>query len=47
MLELRQTVAQKPAFKRLLKSKRCIIPADGFYEWKKDGLPNSLPNFNE
>ncbi|MEK4327196.1 SOS response-associated peptidase [Paenibacillus sp. FSL R7-0312] len=32
-----ETVAEKPAFKRLLKSKRCIIPADGFYEWKKDG----------
>ncbi|WP_343049835.1 SOS response-associated peptidase [Paenibacillus phytohabitans] len=32
-----KTVAEKPAFKRLLKSKRCIIPADGFYEWKKDG----------
>lgn len=32
-----ETVAEKPTFKRLLKSKRCIIPADGFYEWKKDG----------
>ncbi|MEI2397820.1 SOS response-associated peptidase [Paenibacillus sp. FSL R7-0297] len=32
-----ETVSEKPAFKRLLKSKRCIIPADGFYEWKKDG----------
>ncbi|NOU79378.1 SOS response-associated peptidase [Paenibacillus sp. LMG 31459] len=32
-----ETVAEKPAFKRLLKTKRCIIPADGFYEWKKDG----------
>lgn len=32
-----ETVAEKPAFKKLLKSKRCIIPADGFYEWKKDG----------
>ncbi|OMF27296.1 SOS response-associated peptidase [Paenibacillus sp. FSL H8-0259] len=32
-----ETVADKPAFKRLLKTKRCIIPADGFYEWKKDG----------
>ncbi|MEK4514680.1 SOS response-associated peptidase [Paenibacillus sp. FSL H8-0122] len=31
-----ETVAQKPAFKRLLKSKRCIIPEDGFYEWTKD-----------
>ncbi|WP_342478340.1 SOS response-associated peptidase [Paenibacillus sp. FSL H7-0350] len=32
-----ETVGEKPAFKRLVKSKRCIIPADGFYEWKKDG----------
>ncbi|GGG13944.1 putative SOS response-associated peptidase YoqW [Paenibacillus albidus] len=32
-----ETVAEKPAFKRLLKSRRCIIPADGFYEWKKEG----------
>lgn len=32
-----ETVGEKPAFKRLLKSKRCIIPADGFYEWKKAG----------
>lgn len=32
-----ETVAEKPAFKQLLKSKRCIIPADGFYEWKKEG----------
>lgn len=32
-----ETVAGKPAFKRLLTSKRCLIPADGFYEWKKQG----------
>lgn len=32
-----ETVADKPAFKRLLKSRRCLIPADGFYEWKKEG----------
>jgi putative SOS response-associated peptidase YedK len=29
------TVAKKPSFKNLLKSKRCIVPSTGFYEWKK------------
>ncbi|SFL59775.1 Putative SOS response-associated peptidase YedK [Paenibacillus sp. 1_12] len=29
-----ETVAEKPAYRTSLVSKRCIIPADGFYEWK-------------
>jgi putative SOS response-associated peptidase YedK len=29
-----ETLAEKPAFKRLFDSKRCIIPMDGFYEWQ-------------
>jgi putative SOS response-associated peptidase YedK len=31
-----ETVAEKPAYGRLLKSQRVIIPADGFYEWKQE-----------
>ncbi|WP_145047840.1 SOS response-associated peptidase [Paenibacillus xylanexedens] len=32
-----ETLAVKPAFKRLISSKRCIVPCNGFYEWKKEG----------
>lgn len=32
-----ETAAEKPAFKELLQRRRCLIPADGFYEWQKTG----------
>jgi putative SOS response-associated peptidase YedK len=32
-----ETVAAKPAFRRPLRERRCLILADGFYEWEQRG----------
>jgi putative SOS response-associated peptidase YedK len=32
-----ETAATVPAFRDALKFRRCLIPADGFYEWQKTG----------
>ena len=31
-----ETLREKPSFKRILQRQRCLIPADGFYEWKQN-----------
>ena len=39
-----ESAASKPAFRRALKSRRCLLPADGWYEWQR-GPDHKQPYF--
>jgi putative SOS response-associated peptidase YedK len=39
-----ETVAGKPACREAFKLRRCLIPADGFYEWKKLDAKTKQPS---
>src|SRR5215470_7954364 len=32
-----ETINAKPAFRNAMQRRRCLLPADGFYEWRADG----------
>lgn len=40
-----ETVAEKPAFRQAFRQRRCLIVADGFYEWKTDGRKKTPMRF--
>jgi putative SOS response-associated peptidase YedK len=46
-----ETVAEKPAYKRAFAARRCLLPADGYFEWyptsqlTKSGKPRKQPFF--
>jgi putative SOS response-associated peptidase YedK len=38
-----ETVHQKASFKNSFKTRRCLVPADGFFEWKRVGKKTKIP----
>ncbi|MDI9569935.1 MAG: SOS response-associated peptidase [Pseudomonadota bacterium] len=40
-----ETVAVKPSFRNSFQSRRCLIVADGFYEWQRTGGRKTMPWF--
>ena len=39
-----ETISEKPSFKKPFKSQRCLVIADGFYEWQKPDKNTKIPH---
>ena len=39
-----ETIADKPSFRGPFRRRKCLVPADGFYEWKRDGA-SPVPHY--
>jgi putative SOS response-associated peptidase YedK len=40
-----ETLATKNSFREAFKKRRCLIPADGFFEWQKTGGKTKVPHY--
>ena len=40
-----ETIHEKVTFKGLITNRRCVVPADGYYEWRKDENDRKVPYY--